>query len=95
MTPEERMRPPQRPDLTLLRIRAEEAKDLLDPTGVFARAVLDLRQQWYGELMALPNDRERRDELVYKLKALESIPTQIKTYITDFKVEAGKQNRGG
>jgi hypothetical protein len=58
---------------------AAAAQALLDDR-IFMKAILDLRKQWFGELMNEETAR-KQDMLVAKLKALEDIPLQLQSYV--------------
>lgn len=84
---------PQRPDLTLLRQRAEDARDLLAPDGVFMNAVAGLHRQYMAELTTARNDQNAQNLIVARMQVLEDIAAMIRKAMTDYSVEARKQAR--
>lgn len=65
----------------------EAARDLLkDPA--FGAAVLQLRKQWFAELMGAP---PRQDDLVSKLRALEEIPSVLNSFVKSHEIMAKRQ----
>lgn len=58
----------------------EGAKGLLEDKA-FDQAVRDLRKIWFDELMSSAHTTERKLELIAQLKALETFPAQLKTYM--------------
>jgi hypothetical protein len=77
-------------DLPAKRELHMEAEDLLDEKGAFMRAVRDLRRHWFAELMA-ENEADRTLDLVAKLQALEAIPSQLTTYVSDYTMALRKR----
>lgn len=65
----------------LRRELADEAKELMD-NRAFKAAILVLRQQFFGELMA-SKDKLHQDQLVAQLKALEAIPGRLESLMLD------------
>ena len=57
---------------------------------IFLKAIADLRKAWFGELIAEASPL-KRDELVFKMRALEAIPLQLTHYVND---ELQAQKRG-
>ena len=77
-------------DLDDIRRLAEQAKDLKDDPA-FKEAVLALRQQWHGEAM-VAKTRDEREELNFKMRALESIPQQLQVFINDYTIKMRRRN---
>jgi hypothetical protein len=69
----------QRLSPELRKADATAAQTLLDDR-IFMKAILDLRKQWFGELMNEETPR-KQDILVAKLKSLEDIPLQLQSYV--------------
>lgn len=65
-----------------IKAMARSASDLLS-NQAFNRAVLDLRKQWFGELMTTTGDYEEIQRIIAQLRALEAIPAHMQTYIND------------
>ncbi len=66
-----------------------EAKDLLEPKGVFMLAVRALRIRWYGEHMDC-SDRDKDRELKAKLQCLDAIPAEIQRFVNDYAMAMDK-----
>jgi hypothetical protein len=63
---------------------SDDAHALLEDKA-FLKAIADLRKHWFDELMIETTPR-KQDELVAKMKALEDIPRQILSYVTDERI---------
>ena len=70
-------------DLSAKRELRDDAKALLD-TKAFTEAILSLRKRWFAELMTAADATERKLELIAQIKALESIPLELKTIVNDY-----------
>jgi hypothetical protein len=67
-----------------------EANELLAEKSVFMLAVRALRIRWYGELMDAV-DRDKKNDLLSKLKVLDSVPLEIKRFISDYQMTLAQQ----
>jgi hypothetical protein len=61
---------------------AREARTILD-NRAFLQAVIDLRKQWFGEMMDAKTDGPKVLELVAMLRALEAIPSRLASMTHD------------
>lgn len=61
---------------------AREARTILD-NRAFLQAVIDLRKQWFGELMDAKTDSPKVLELIAMLRALEAIPGRLASMTHD------------
>ena len=61
---------------------ADQAKALKDDPA-FQAAVLALRQQWHSEAM-VAKTRDEREELNFRMRALESLPQQLQVFMNDW-----------
>jgi hypothetical protein len=79
-------------DLSQKRELANAAKDLGEDPA-FKQAILDLRKHWFNELMTAAHTKGERNELVAKLKALETLPAQLNVYIADYRAALKQQQK--
>ena len=64
--------------------RADQAKELKDDPA-FQAAVLALRKEWFGMLMAsAQSSPEQKLELVARLRTLEALPQQLQVFMNDW-----------
>ena len=64
--------------------RADQAKELKDDPA-FQAAVLALRKEWFGMLMASAQlSPEQKLELVARLRTLEALPQQLQVFMNDW-----------
>lgn len=69
---------------------SEAAKALLADKA-FGHVVLQLRQQWFGQLINCPYASPEQDELAARLRALDAIPALLGSLLTDYR-EAAKRS---
>ena len=71
--------------------RADQAKELKDDPA-FQAAILALRKEWFGMLMAgAQSSPEQKLELVARLRALETIPQQLQVFMSDWEMVKRKR----
>lgn len=64
--------------------RADQAKALKDDPA-FQAAVLALRKEWFGMLMAGAQlSSEQKFELIAQLRTLEALPQQLQVFMNDW-----------
>lgn len=66
---------------------SDAAKALLADKA-FGHVYLELRQQWFGQLMDLPHDSPAQVELAARLRALDVIPTALAKLLENYRVDA-------
>lgn len=71
---------------------SDAAKALLADKA-FGHVYLELRQQWFGQLMDLPHDSPTQIELAARLRALDIIPTALAKLLENYRVDAQKAAR--
>lgn len=76
-------------DIDEIRLRAEQAKELKDDPA-FSAAILALRKQWFGELMASTH-AEQSMRMTHRLQALEAIPQQLQVFLNDYEMAKRKK----
>lgn len=76
---------PKADDLSVKRERSEEAEGLMDPKGVFMLGVRGVRMRWFQELMEA-RDRDRKEDLIYKLQVLDEVANSLKGFVNDYKM---------
>jgi len=69
------------------------AKALLSDKA-FGHVYLQLRQQWFNELVELPHASARQDELAARLRALDVIPTALANLLENYRVDAKRASHG-
>ena len=77
-------------DLTAKRELSEEAKTVLE-SKAFDHAVRELRKRWFDELMSAADTTERKLELLAQIKALETLPAQLKILVNDYTMAVKRQ----
>lgn len=78
--------------LSARRELSDAAKALLaDPA--FSHAFLELRQQWFAQLMDCPHAGEQQSELAARLRALEAIPNALGKLTENYRIDARKAFR--
>jgi hypothetical protein len=65
-----------------------DAARVLLADKAFGHAFLELRQQWFGELMDQPHAGPKQDELAARLRALDAIPNELGLLVDNFRVDA-------
>jgi hypothetical protein len=63
---------------------SDDAHALLEDKA-FLKAIADLRRRWFDELVYTDNDRVS-DRLRWQIRALEDIPRQLLSYVTDERI---------
>ena len=64
--------------------RADQAKALKEDPA-FQAAILALRKEWFGLLMAgAQSSPEQKLELVARLRTLEALPQQLQVFMNDW-----------
>ncbi len=81
-------------ELSTKRERREDAESLLDEKGVFMLAVRSLRIRWFNELLDT-TDRETKNDLHARLKALRALPTELEGFIRDHKFALDRAKKHG
>ena len=71
---------------------ATQAKELKEDPA-FVAAVLALRKQWFGQLMAM-HDEKGVLYLTMQLQSLEAIPAQLQVFINDWEMVKRRQHNG-
>ena len=66
---------------------SDAAKALLADKA-FGHVYLELRQQWFGQLMDLAHDSPAQVELAARLRALDIIPTALAKLLENYRVDA-------
>jgi len=69
------------------------AKALLSDKA-FGHVYLQLRQQWFNELVDQPHAGVRQDELAARLRALDVIPTALANLLENYRVDAKRASHG-
>ena len=70
---------------------ADQAKELKDDPA-FQAAILALRKEWFGRLMAgALLSPEQKLDLVARLQALETIPQQLQVFMNDLEMVKRKR----
>jgi hypothetical protein len=72
-------------DMEATKAAARAATDLLTDKS-FQQAILDLRKQWFAQLMIATKDDGEAGRLIAQLRALEAIPLQLQTYVNNAKM---------
>lgn len=75
----------KKPDIEPFRIRAVEAKELLE-NAAFKWAVLKLRQVWFTEWLATGGNGDNSTRLCAQINALEGLATELQVCINDYKM---------
>lgn len=70
-------------DLSQKRERADEAKELY-ASPAFTHALERVRQRLVAELVNAADTTERKLEIVAEMKALDSIPGELKSIMNDY-----------
>jgi hypothetical protein len=73
---------------------SDAAKALLADKA-FGHVYRQLRQQWFNELLELPNAGVRQDELAARLRALDVIPVALANLLENYRVDAQRAARNG
>ena len=71
---------------------SDAAKALLADKA-FGHVYRQLRQQWFNELLELPNAGVKQDELAARLRALDIIPVALGKLLDNYRVDAQKAAR--
>ena len=79
------MEPLKKPDIEPIRLRAAEAKELLE-NAAFKWAVLKLRQRWFQELLENGGGDIGGIRLVASINALENLASELQVCINDYKM---------
>ena len=74
----------ERVDPQARRALADDAKAWLE-TPAFLKAMADLKRRWQDEWV-MQEDPRKRDELWARFRALDAIPSQLVSYLTDERV---------
>lgn len=79
-------------DTQAKRVLFQEAKELLDPKGVFMLAIRAVRIRWYGELMDAV-DRDKKADLLARLKVIDAVPAELQGFINDYTMALDRQRK--
>ena len=61
----------------------------------FGHVYLQLRQRWFSQLLDLPHDSPVQAELAARLRALDAIPTELGSLLSDYRIDAQRAARNG
>ena len=68
------------------------AKALLNDPA-FGHVYRQLRNQWFNELLDLPNASVKQDELAARLRALDLIPLALGALLENYRIDAQRSAR--
>jgi hypothetical protein len=71
---------------------SDAAKALLADKA-FGHVYLQLRQRWFSQLLDLPHDSPVQAELAARLRALDAIPTELGSLLSDYRIDAQRAAR--